>query len=60
MRNAGTVVRQGPAICFLHKKIVSLVEKDNADEIPEVDSPNVTVVNQPTGVIMGGPKADPP
>ena len=45
-----------PAICCLHTKIVSLVEEDSADEIPEVDSPNVTVVNEPTGVIMGGPK----
>ena len=35
---------------------MSLVEEDSADEIPGVDSPNDTVVNEPTGVIMGGPK----
>jgi hypothetical protein len=48
-----------PAICCLHKKIVSLIEEDSADEIPGVDSLDVTVVNQPTGVITG-PQADPP
>jgi hypothetical protein len=39
---------------------VSLVEKGSAEEIPEVDFPDVAVVNEPTGVDMGGPQAVPP
>ena len=34
---------------------VSLVEERSADEIPGVDLPDVAVVNEPTGVDMGGP-----
>ena len=39
---------------------VSSVEEGSADEIPGVDLPDVAVVNEPTGVDMGGPQADPP
>jgi hypothetical protein len=40
---------------------VSLVEKDNADMNPGVDSPAIVdVVSMPTGVDMGGPQADSP
>jgi hypothetical protein len=39
---------------------VSLVEEGRADEIPGVDLPDVAVVNEPTGVDMGGPQAVPP
>ena len=39
---------------------VFLVEEGSADEIPGVDLPDVAVVNEPTGVDMGGPQADPP
>ena len=35
-----------------------LIEEGSADEIPGVNSPDVDVVNKPTGVIMGGPQAD--
>jgi len=49
-----------PVICCLHKKIVFLIEEGSADEIPGVNSPDVAVVNKPTGVIMGGSQADPP
>ena len=39
---------------------VSLVEEGSADEISGVDLPDVAVVNEPTGVDMGGPQAVPP
>jgi hypothetical protein len=39
---------------------VSSVEEGSADEIPGVDLPDVAVVNEPTGVDMGGPQAVPP
>ena len=39
---------------------VSSVEEGSADGIPGVDLPDVAVVNEPTGVDMGGPQADPP
>jgi hypothetical protein len=39
---------------------VSSVEEGSATEIPGVDLPDVAVVNEPTGVDMGGPQADPP
>ena len=39
---------------------VSSVEEGSADEIPGVDLPDVAVMNEPTGVDMGGPQADPP
>jgi hypothetical protein len=39
---------------------VSLVEEGSADEVPGVDFPDVAVVNEPTGVDMGGPQAVPP
>ena len=38
---------------------VSSVEEGSADEIPGVDLPDVAVVNEPTGVNMGGPQAVP-
>ncbi len=39
---------------------VSLVEEGNADMIPGVDLPAIVdVVPKPTGVDMGGPRADP-
>ena len=47
-------------ICCLHKKIVFLIEEGSADEIQGVNSPDIAVVNKPTGVIMGGPQADSP
>ncbi len=37
-----------------------MVEEGSADEIPGVDLPDVAVVNEPTGVDMGGPQAVPP
>ncbi len=37
-----------------------MVEEDSADEIPGVDLPDIAVVNEPTGVDMGGPQAVPP
>jgi hypothetical protein len=39
---------------------VSSVEESSTDEIPGVDLPDVAVVNEPTGVDMGGPQAVPP
>jgi hypothetical protein len=39
---------------------VFLVGEGSSDEIPEVDLPDVAVVNKPTGVDMGGPQAVPP
>jgi hypothetical protein len=39
---------------------VSLVEEGSAEEISGVDLPDVAVVNEPTGVDMGGPQAVPP
>jgi hypothetical protein len=39
---------------------VSSVEDRSADKIPGVDLPDVAVVNEPTGVDMGGPQAIPP
>ena len=36
---------------------MSSVEEGSADEIPGVDLPDVAVVNEPTGVDMGGPQA---
>ena len=39
---------------------VSSVEEGSADEISGVDLPDVAVVNEPTGVDMGGPQAVPP
>jgi len=39
---------------------VSLVEEGSTDEIPAVDLHDVAVVNEPTGVDMGGPQAAPP
>jgi hypothetical protein len=39
---------------------VSSVEEGGADEIPGVDLLDVAVVNEPTGVDMGGPQAVPP
>ncbi len=45
-----------PAMCYFHTKIMSSIEEGSADEIPGVNSPDVVVVNDPTGVIMGGPK----
>jgi hypothetical protein len=39
---------------------VSLVEEGSADKIPGVDLPDVAVMNEPTGVDMGGPQAVPP
>ena len=40
--------------------VVSSVEEGSADEIPGVDLPDGAVVNEPTGVGMGGPQAVPP
>ena len=39
---------------------VSSVEEGSTDEISGVDLPDVAVVNEPTGVVMGGPQAVPP
>ena len=39
---------------------VSSVEEGSTDKIPGVDLPDVAVVNEPTGVDMGDPQADPP
>jgi hypothetical protein len=39
---------------------VSSVEEGSADKIPGVDLPDVAVMNEPTGVDMGGPQAVPP
>ncbi len=39
---------------------VSLVEEGSTDEISGVNLPDVAVVNEPTGVDMGGPQAVPP
>jgi len=39
---------------------VSSVEEGSADEIPGVDLSDVAVVNEPTGVDLGGPQAAPP
>ena len=39
---------------------VSLVEEGSAGEMPGVNLPEVTVVNKPSGVDMGGPQVDPP
>jgi hypothetical protein len=39
---------------------VSSVKESSADEISGVDLPDVTVVNEPTEVDMGGPQAVPP
>jgi hypothetical protein len=39
---------------------VSSVEESSADEISGGDLPDVAVVNEPTGVDMGGPQAVPP
>jgi len=39
---------------------LSSVEEGSTDEIPGVDLPDVAVVNEPTGVDMGGPQAAPP
>ncbi len=39
---------------------VSSVEEGSTGEIPGVDLPDVAVVNEPTGVDMGGPQAVPP
>jgi hypothetical protein len=39
---------------------LSSVEEGSDDEIPGVDLPDVAVVNEPTGVDMGGPQAVPP
>ena len=39
---------------------VSLVEEGSADEIPAVDLHDVAVVNEPTGVDMGGTSSRPP
>jgi hypothetical protein len=39
---------------------VSSVEEGSDDEISGVDLPDVAVVNEPTGVVMGGSQAVPP
>ena len=39
---------------------VSSVEEGNADGIPGVDLHDIAVLNEPTGVDMGGPQAAPP